>query len=1095
MLGDSADQCPVCGKSMVQLGFSIRQSLAAHVGHCKVPVQILTCPDGSGVFQMGHPVVASADSARSDVESVGRSSASNVSQDSLAGFAYALDDWSDGNSDCVQEVTSGMGEETHHVRALTPALPVGAAGYTAWEATESIQALISEHSRKQFSGTPLVELVFEHIICAYALSGRCRTALKNWFLLSQPHVRDRIPGRSGFLNGRVLQNIGPMTTPVHTKRLVVKCVGKHLRVDLRYRDPMVLIGRELALVLHRYGERAFEVGCTRNERGETILTHAQDAAHMRRIRDAVPLDIMLVPVMLCIDGAQMRANGIHSLTPISLYLVHRFMHDGPLEPRVIAYAPKTPDDGKASEDTPCVMHAVLQFLLDPFAIMSEPAALERHSLVVRHDGSMIKWLPVLYRFACDMPMVATVSVTLNSRMTQERPCQVCLVTGSDAYNAQAKFEYREEEPMFALSEQSGGSAARQRAAYNIRHIPGVKLRYLNRWDERGLFALVGVDWMHGFKLGILRQLANISLYIVDRYAHEKRVRDSDALAELDASGIVHDIESDLGELGSSDTNESDGGESTRRKKRRKVSGGRRTADNITRIRKSALGKYLVAISNVQDQERLTRSTGAYIPIRRTPNPFDQLSKMVENKYSPGLLVQVIVAVACDGYYRAMGRAWNAVYLSTCCQALSVYAKLSLARPTDAHVGEANNLVKSLMDMIGQLRQLTGITWDAPKIHALLHLCKDLEEFGRKRLHDTCTSESLMRVCKRVHRKVAGVNLAAPHKYMLEQHERFDIADISNLLLDPTEHSMSNSYDSRTGDPTHPLAFRAAPVPERVVCTGTWPEAPVYSWSCARTRSTGEWSFRVMDMPSFPANVHTSSTSGGFTSTTKETVALWDTLTSHIQKSHRTWMPNEVENSHEQVYNVSFTPRIAVRQKHATTQGERFIAFWNYYGKERYDFVQYWDDVRQRLRYARLLMIGTIAIDVHPGRSNDELSPGTELVAPCVQAIVVVRHLKVERVPPINSGSTVCAHVRSIFDHVREEAGVKIVMASQLRCKVTSFLDTYNSGTALDSGAASSSSSQYATRCGIVRESENGQVPARWWFILRPDVFDGIELWS
>ncbi|KAA8496321.1 hypothetical protein FVE85_0050 [Porphyridium purpureum] len=1089
------EHCPICGKSMLQLGFTIRQSLAAHVGHCRVPVRIVACPDGQSAIDMGHPVVASANAVAECTESDGQSTLSGASQDTDAGFAHAVEYWADQDSECVQEIAAGTQEEAPHVREAMPMLAADAVGYSAQQTTESIQALLSAYAEKEISGIPLIELEFELIMCKYVLSARCRAALKTWFTRSQTHVRDRPLHRKGFLSGNILQRVGLAKMPVHIKQLSVACAGKTLRVDLRYRDPMVLIARELVVALHRYGDQAFEVAHITNERGETVLTHAQNAAHLRRIREAVPPDIMLVPVMVCIEGAQMRANGIHSLTPISLYLVHRYMHDGPLEPRVIAYAPVLPDAGKATDDTPCVMHSVLQFLLDPFMTLSEPTALQRHALAVRCNGSMIKWLPVLFRFACDMPMVATISVTLNSRMTQERPCQVCLVPGSEAFNAYTSFEYREEEPMFAIAEQSGGGAARQRAKYNIRHIPGAKARYLNRWDKRGLFALVGVDWMHGFKLGILRQLANIALYILDRYAQDRRIRGTASVAQLDASGFGQDMEIDSDEITSSETSDGDDGGTTRQKKRRKVSGGRRTADNITRIRNSALGKCLVVISTVQDRERLSRSSGVYIPIRRTPNPFEQLSKMVENKYSPGLLVQVIVAVACDGYYKTMGPAWKAVYLITCCQALSVYAKMSLARPTDAHVREGRDLVSSLMDKIQQLKYLTGIVWDAPKLHALLHLCKDLEEFGRKRLHDTCTSESLMRICKRVHRKVAGVNLAVPHRYMLEQHERFDLADISSLLLDPAERIPSMSHDHGIGEPTHPLEFRAAPVPEDVVCTGSWPEGIVYSWTCVRARSTDEWSFQVTAMPSFPSTTHTVSASVGCTSTMKEAVTVWDSLTHHVQKGRRTWMSDEMQNSYEQEYKVCYTPRIAVRHNHANMQSERFVAYWDYYGKERYDFIQYWDDVRQRLRYARLVLIGTIDVDVHPIQTKGVLPRDPVQGMPSVQDIAIVRHLKVERVPRSRGGATVCTHLRGIFDHVREDDEVKIVLASQLRCKITAFLDTYNSGTALDPGEAYASSSQCASRCGIGRAGVDEQVPARWWFILRPDIFDGIELWA
>lgn len=161
---------------------------------------------------------------------------------------------------------------------------------------------------------------------------------------------------------------------------------------------------------------------------------------------------------------------------------------------------------------------------------------------------------------------------------------------------------------------------------------------------------------------------------------------------------------------------------------------------------------------------------------------------------------------------------------------------------------------------------------------------------------------------------------------------------------------------------------------------------------------------------------------------------------------------------------------------------------NYYGKERYDFIQYWDDIRGRLRYASLSLVGTLRIESRAREGSTALHgkvPNTKHDVP----IAVVRRLRVEANPDVNS---VCALMQSVMHHVRddEEGKYKLVLGSHLRCKSTAFLDTYNSSAALDTDRDTDTA---ATRCE--RDARPAARPSKWWFILRPSVFEGIETWS
>ena len=154
----------------------------------------------------------------------------------------------------------------------------------------------------------------------------------------------------------------------------------------------------------------------------------------------------------------------------------------------------------------------------------------------------------------------------------------------------------------------------------------------------------------------------------------------------------------------------------------------------------------------------------------------------------------MVTIGCNTSSEVMGAEFRSRYLRLCSKALQAYTKLSQACPTEMDVKEGHTLMCDVLDAVQHLKEGTGLQWDAPKLHALMHYADMVMEFGRMRLHDTCISEASVQNSKAAHRKVAGRNLAAPHGYMLKRHEHYDVIQYEEFYVDSRASDRQALFD-------------------------------------------------------------------------------------------------------------------------------------------------------------------------------------------------------------------------------------------------------------------------------------------------------------
>jgi hypothetical protein len=606
-----------------------------------------------------------------------------------------------------------------------------------------------------------------------------------------------------------LPSISPQTDVILYGKGLPGSPSEGYRYELVYCDPLSIIARRVVSILHRYGRSAFEVSSASSDFGT-----AQQSELLRKAsRQLADPSALIVPVKVCADGAHMRGNGLHHVTPIMISVIHRDSFKEHTYPDLVTSV-ITHDSGSMKKLNPSLHHGILDALFGPLRSVAN----RMKSFVIMFHGAEIRCYPMIYKLAMDMPMVATCSLTKLSRPAQQfYPCQQCLTPGRNRgyfLSPTEPVSYRLESRMLEMLVNDSRHVDRQK--YALRRVGHPMFVNMCPFDSRGIFLLAAADGLHAFQGMWFRGIINLALYSFYRYkdmpeatadGHPEESlslppddvinpRRLTCTKNLISESSSSDSEFDYlpsNSLSSTQENVSDDGtrsddtaftgderqppESdedvfTNHKMNRGM-GALAVGDiskRINEILRSQRGQALVAKAD-RLVSTLRKSKGSEaVPIRHY-NVFKQLTKIQEHKYSLGYLYSVMAIIGCDTSRGMMGKSLRKQWLSIACKCIRIYALLYQCRPTTEGLHAASSLIREVLSATEQLEQMIGFEWWPPKKHLLIHFPDMIRMFGRMRLFDTAEGENGISNVKRCYNTICNRDVF--HNFQRPLLERMD----------------------------------------------------------------------------------------------------------------------------------------------------------------------------------------------------------------------------------------------------------------------------------------------------------------------------------
>jgi hypothetical protein len=606
----------------------------------------------------------------------------------------------------------------------------------------------------------------------------------------------------------------------------VVCFGKGLpsspvggyHCNLTYCDPLSIIARRVVAILHRYGRTAFQVASASSE-----YETAQQSELLRKADRLIgDPEALIVPIKICADGAHMRGNGLHHITPIMASVIHRYAFEDHTYPDLVTCV--IPQGSKLNSS---LHHGILDALFGPLRSLYN----KMKQFYVLLNNQKIRCYPIIYRMAMDMPMVATCSLTKLSRpAVQSYPCQQCLTKGgSRSYFLPPALpaSYRTEAEMVKIAMDESNHAGRQ--LYCLRRIGEPMFIGMCPFDTRGVFLLVAADGLHAFQGMWFRGIANLALYAFYKHKDMPNGEESDNISEavslppnerinqyeegssVDFANESSSSDSEFDYLPSSgdesendsstasdeegvceDTSDEEGfrrppgdrGDCNLGLKRRRTNENLGVlaigdvAKRITTILGSQRGQALVARAD-RLVRTLQQSKGTDAVPMRHYNVLRQLSKIQEHRYSLGHLMCMMAIIGCDTSRASMGKRFRQLWLAVACKCIRVYALLYQRRPTTEGLRKASKLIDQLLGAVEELEQAIGFEWWPPKKHLLLHFPDMIRLFGRMRLFDTAEGENGISIIKHCYKTISNRDIM--NHFEAPLLERMDDQCVASLM--------------------------------------------------------------------------------------------------------------------------------------------------------------------------------------------------------------------------------------------------------------------------------------------------------------------------
>jgi len=170
----------------------------------------------------------------------------------------------------------------------------------------------------------------------------------------------------------------------------------------------------------------------------------------------------------------------------------------------------------------------------------------------------------------------------------------------------------------------------------------------------------------------------------------------------------------------------------------------------------------------------SRSGASYIPLRRT-NVLDQVSKIQEHQYSPGILLMIMVLFASDRSEFGLGKL-RKCWLQVASDVILLYTRLYQKQPNPDILLKVRECQAKLASSVEVLIQSMGsdMRWDSPKRHASLHFPDMIEMLGRIRIFDTAEGESALASLKSTYQKISNRDIKSYLRPLLLKEEENDI---------------------------------------------------------------------------------------------------------------------------------------------------------------------------------------------------------------------------------------------------------------------------------------------------------------------------------
>jgi hypothetical protein len=853
---------------------------------------------------------------------------------------------------------------------------------------------------------------------------------------------------------------------------------------ITYYDPMSLIARRATEILHKFGREAFSIE-------KEPINSFETAQHSKLLAKAARFfgdpEGLIIPVKIHADGAHLRGNGMHHRTPLFVSIVHRYLFEEPVFPELVTVIkPIEGSQSTAQMRNPSLHHAVLDALFGPVRnqneeILSANPISRVQNITISFNRVKIRCYLVVFKLSLDMPMIATCSLTKNSRPMEQRfPCQQCLLPGkTKAYflaPADA-LKYRIETDMLRFIYRPGFEE--QRKVYNLRRLGQPAFINMLPFDKRGIFLLAAADGLHAFKGMWLRSIVNIGLYTF--YLHGLREfddsdeenpaiphSDSDTSLALTKNGrpskesrltidfdyYPSDLEGSENEASvsarSSDGMESwpsdseDGmvcaapqSDSSRRGsmqlKRSRNDGLMKIGnipDRVRAILNTKRGRELVSRASRIHADLMNRKGSMSIPIRRR-SLVQQITKLQEHKYSLGLLLQLMAIVGCDDSAGMMGVQYRRLWLNVAAKCIRIYALLYQRQPTSRKLLDSSILIKEILSDMQILEETIGFVWFPPKKHLLLHFPDMIKEFGRMRYFDTVDGESAIKYLKRCYSSISNRDVYENfEKPLLERTQELSLKRIRKIAVCSRVENRSNIswrfVGSKQGRSADSLDF-------------------TYDFTNV-VLNKEKW-----HSPGFPLKKDEH----------KEALlcSIQNALLRYIQRS--TFSSVGIEGP---FCGLLFVEKTAVR---TDEQGNNMTtsATESRYGYRRYDFVSY--KYGTDVRYGELIMLATMCFDEQ------------ERSLAFINAFQTSSHVSACKLP------CRCSDFQGVFTHARVrrwKMGMKAIDCVDIGCikeRITGFLDLK------------------AEWQPPFSDSVDDRLwpHAEWYFLVNPDVFVGVETYA
>jgi len=662
----------------------------------------------------------------------------------------------------------------------------------------------------------------------YSLSKACQKDLikfVNQYFVKDGEKRFRVQDIERTLDSLKINLIKPKRKKVYLAQGLLPKYPSGIPFELTYKDLLSVITRQVVYTLHQFGEEAFAIGLNSG-----CYENAQDGLFLRSVYAQLsaedPLEagsLLIAPFIIYADGAHMRANGLHHITPLAVSVVHREFFTRPMDAELVTVIPSLAKLMQASNEQDAdfldltshssevmasVCHGIAHYITQEVMLIVN----RKLTFHIHVKGKRFRCYPVLLQKALDMPMMSNFSFTTNSMpMKQESPCPTCLAKGKceEFYFQTGPARCEADTVIYCCG--SGPSANARRKKESLRLLGRPMFSNMNPFDSRGAFLQAASDGLHSFKGLWFRKLTSMgieAMYISSTNQPAiQQVRNETASTTQPWDSLYYDGEDtdnddgeyiDWTEMAVTLQDEVETNIASNMVEQVASTGLMSIKDpprRITNILKTKRGRLLAQAATQMNTDLNDRIGSSYIPLRNRTLQ-DQVTKLQEHTYSPGILLTTIALFSSDLSSNGLGQ-FRRLWLAAAVKVFLCYCKLFQLKPTDDTLQEAKQMLEDLSHKARDLAKAMKVPWNAPKIHCNLHFPESIAQLGRMRVFDTTTGESTMSFVKSIYQTISNRDISNATSLLLSKTEEYIAINMLTNKIHGTKADRSDQQEDST----------------------------------------------------------------------------------------------------------------------------------------------------------------------------------------------------------------------------------------------------------------------------------------------------------